>query len=181
MSSKNVLLLVLDSVPDERIRAAVRQRRAADVTVHVVAPASGTGVLKWLAGDEDEARAEAEDLAVRTAEAIEADVETEVGDRDPVLAVQDALSMFPADEIVVAGDASPETENALRRLGVPVSRLNGQPEPTDEESGAEAVAHEMARGQRDETPFLLLGAVGAVALGAIVIISLIAFLVFWLA
>lgn len=182
MSSRNVLLVVLDPVPDERIRAAVQARKEnADVTVHVVVPASSAGVLQWLTGAEDEGRAEAGELAGRTADAIEAEVETEVGDRDPLLAVQDALSTFRADEIVVAGEASAETEDALGRFGLPVSRLNGQPEPAEERTGVRAVAHDVARGRSEETPVVLLGVVGAVCLGAIALISLIAFLFFWLA
>jgi hypothetical protein len=109
------------------------------------------------------------------------EVETEVGDRDPVLAVEDALSTFHADEIVLAGEASAEIEAALRDLGLPVSHLNGRRPASGEETGAGAVAHQLARGYRTETPFVLLAIVGAVALSAIALISLISFLVFWLA
>jgi hypothetical protein len=182
MSSRNVLLLVLEPFPDEKLRAAVQSRQAAgDVIVHVVAPAASSGVLQWLTGDDQEAREEAEELASRTADAVPAEVETEVGDRDPVLAVEDALSTFHADEIVLAGEASAEIEAALRDLGLPVSRLNGRRPASGEEGGAGKVAHQLALGYRTETPFVLLAIVGAVALGAIALISLISFLVFWLA
>jgi hypothetical protein len=175
-------MVVLDSFPDEKLRAAVRSRQeGADVAVHVVAPAASSSVLQWLTGADDEARAEAEELAAQTADAVPAEVETEVGDRDPVLAVQDALSTFPADEILVAGEASPDIEAALADLGVPVSRLNGSPVAAGEESTAQSVAHEVARGRRAETPFVLIAIVGAVSIAAIALISLISFLVFWLA
>jgi hypothetical protein len=119
MSSRNVLLVVLEPFPEEKVRAAVQSREeVADVTVHVVAPTVSSGVLQWLTGDDHEAHVEAEELASRTADAFEAEVETEVGDRDPVLAVEDALSTFHADEIVLAGEASAEIEAALRDLGL---------------------------------------------------------------
>ncbi len=187
MSSRNVLLVVLDPIPGEEIRAAVRSRQAQDdVTVHVVAPAVTAGMLQWLTGADDEARAEAAELAVEAVEAVETvsvDVEGEVGDRDPVLAVEDALSLFPADEIVLAGVASAETEAALRGLGLPVSRLNGPPargeSGDDGETGG--VVTEVARGRSQRTPLVLLGAVGGVVLGAIAFISLITLLIVWLA
>jgi hypothetical protein len=182
MSSRNVLVVVLDPVPDERIRSAVQAREeVADVTVHVVAPAAGVGVLQWLTGAEDEARAEADERASRTADAVDVEVETEVGDRDPLVAVQDALAAFPADEIVLAGEASAEIEAKLRRFDLPVSRLNGAPAQPGEETGTETVAREVARGGSPQTPVLLLGVVGGVLLVAILLISLITFLVSWVA
>jgi hypothetical protein len=182
MSSRNVLLVVLEPFPDEKIRAAVQSRaELGDATVHVVAPAVSSGMLRWLTGDDHEARAEAEELASRTADALEAEVETEVGDRDPVLAVEDALSTFQADEIVLAGEASADIEEALRDLGLPISHLNGGSAGAREERGGEAVAHQLARGYRTETPFVLLAIVGAVTISAIALISLISLLVFWLA
>jgi hypothetical protein len=177
-----VLIVVLDPVSDDEIgRAIAKRKKAGDVSVHVVAPATDVGPLQWLTGAEDEARAEAEQLADRTAHAVDADVETEVGERDPLLAVEDALRVFPADEILLAGTADEKVEAALRRLGLPITRLNGGGEVTGAEAtGAEAVARDFAQGRRPETPFVVVGTVGAIALAAIVLISLIAFLIVWL-
>jgi hypothetical protein len=182
MSTRNVLILVLDPVPEDKIQKAVETRKEEeDVTVHVVAPAAGVGPLQWLTGAEDEARAEAEQLADRTADAVDAEVETEVGEHDPVLAVEDALRVFPADEILVAGSADDKAEAALRRLGLPISRLDGGGQVTGEEAtGAEALARDVAQGRTAETPFVILSAVSAVVLVAIVVISLIAILIIWL-
>jgi hypothetical protein len=182
MSSRNVLVVLFESAPAEKVQEAVQARQEfADVTVHVVAPATTTGALQWLTGDEDAAREEAEGLAARAAEAVEGEVETEVGDRDPLLAVQDALGTFRADEIVVAGEASAETEEALRRLGLPVSRLDGEPERDGKETGAGAVARGVARGRSSQTPLVALGIVGGVVLSTVVLVSLIVLLVYWLA
>ena len=185
MSSRNLLLVVLDPVPGEEIRAALQKLEGQDdVTVHVVAPAVNAGMLQWLTGDEDQARAEAAELAVQTVEVVETvdvDVDAEVGDRDPVLAVEDALSTFPADEIVLAGEAGEETETALRGLGLPVSRLDGGDAHGGEEIDGEGVVREVARGQSPQTPFVLLGVVGGVVLGAVAFISLVTLLIVWLA
>jgi hypothetical protein len=72
--------------------------------VRVVAPAVEQSWLQWLTNAEDDARAQAERTAEELAAAAEADaehVEVEVGDSDPLLAVEDALRTFDADEIVV--------------------------------------------------------------------------------
>jgi transcriptional regulator of acetoin/glycerol metabolism len=182
MTTRNILILALDPVAEDKIQEAVEIRKEAeDVSVHVVAPAAGVGALQWLTGAEDEARAEAEQLADRTADAVDAEVETEVGEHDPVLAVEDALRVFPADEILVAGTADEKAEAALRRLGLPISRLDGGDQVTGEEAtGAEALARDVTQGRTAETPFVVLSAVSVVILVAIVAISLIAFLVIWL-
>jgi hypothetical protein len=182
MASRNVLILVLDPVPDEKIQKAIAARKdVEDLNVHVVAPAAGVGPLQWLTGAEDEARAEAEQLADRTADAVDADVETEVGEHDPLLAVEDALRVFPADEILVAGTADEKAEAALRRLDLPISRLDGGREIAGEEAtGAEALARDAAQGRSPETPFVVVSSVAAVVTVVVVLISLIAFLVLWL-
>src|ERR687897_298938 len=135
--------------------------------------------FQWLTGEVDEARAEAEELADRTAHAVEADAEVEVGERDPVLAVQDALALFPADEILVAGTADEKTEAALRDLGLPISRVGpGGAVGGEEATGAEAVARGVAAGKSEETPFVVVGSVALILFAVIALISLIAFLVF---
>jgi hypothetical protein len=183
MSSRNVLLVALDPVLEDQVRTAIAERTEdEDVIVHVVAPVANVGKFQWLTGADDEARAEAAELADRTAEAVEAEVETEVGERDPLLAVEDALALFPADEILVAGTADEKTEAGLRRLGLPISRVGRGGEVGGEApTGAESYARDVAQGQRDETPFVIIGTVAAILFALIALISLIAFLAFWLA
>lgn len=178
MSSRNVLVLALDPVPEEDIRAAIAERRdGGDVDVLVVAPASNLSSLQWLAGEEDEARAEASELAERAADAVPAHAEAAVGDSDPALAVQDALSEFPADEIVVAGQPDTELDARLRELGPPVSLLEGSGRET---GTAEDLTREVARGRSAGTPFALLGIVGAVVIGVFAVVTAIALLVYFL-
>lgn len=183
MANRNLLLVVLEPVPDEAIRQALADRNGADeVNVHVVAPATHVGRFQWLTGATDEARAEAEELADQTAQAVDAEVETEVGEHDPVLAAQDALALFPADEILVAGTASERVEAGLRDLGLPISRVGGGgPVGAEHPGEAEAVARDVAEGKRDETPFVIVATVALVIFGVVAVVSLISFLVFWLA
>ncbi len=96
-------VLVVSSVPDAP--GALRDALGGDIgAVHVVAPAVRQSRLQWLTNAEDDARAEAQRTAEEVASATEGEaehVEAEAGDSDPLLAVEDALRTFDADEIVV--------------------------------------------------------------------------------
>jgi hypothetical protein len=98
---KNVL--VVSSVPDAP--AGLRDALGGDLgDVKVVSPAVKQSRLQWLTNEDDDARLDAERTAEQVARAAEGDaahVEAEAGDSDPLLAVEDALRTFPADEIVV--------------------------------------------------------------------------------
>jgi hypothetical protein len=105
-----------------------------DAELRVVATASDLSPLAWLATDEDKARREAGQRAADVGEAVapEADeVETEVGDTDPVQAIEDALRTFPADELLLVtrpDDAAGWLEEgaaaeALARFSLPVTHL----------------------------------------------------------
>jgi len=127
-----VLVVVTSRVGADEIRSTVASRFDEDADVRVVAPVSGLLRVEWLTSDEDAARAEAADRADRVAEAIPSPkVETATGDVDPLLAIQDALREFPADEIVVVTrpeeDASwlerGSGEEAKQRFPVPVTHL----------------------------------------------------------
>jgi hypothetical protein len=87
---------------------ALGARMSADVSegeVLVVAPALNSRVRRWLS-DEDEARRHAQQRAAAIVDLLVrggVHAEGRVGDADPLLAIADALSTFPADEIVIAG------------------------------------------------------------------------------
>ena len=129
-------LLVVTTVPTDAslLRDQVRERTGdAAAEIRIVAPAADVSPLQWLASDEDEARGEAEQIAEDAGRAVEgeATVETEVGDPDPVQAIEDALRTFPADEVIVVTRAGEEASwlekdtdaAALDRFGLPVTRL----------------------------------------------------------
>ena len=98
---RNVLVVSSVADPPRELHAALGD----DVDeVRVVAPAVEQSRLQWLTNEEDDARAEAKRTAEDVAAAAEGEaehVETEVGDANPLLAVEDALRTFDADEIVV--------------------------------------------------------------------------------
>lgn len=179
MSPRNVLLVVFDDVSEAQLRETLGTRNG-ELNVHVVAPATHVGKFQWLTGATDEARADAQELAERAADAVDAE-ETEVGEHDPVLAAQDALALFPADEILLAGTTDEKTEAGLRGLGLPISRVGGGRVGGEGASEAEIVAHDVAEGRRDETPFVVVGTVALFIFAVIALVSVIAFLVFWLA
>ena len=94
---------------------------ATDVVVIVPALASKTEALT---GAVDDRRAEAEQTALSLTRTLSRDgrnVRGEVGADDPVLAVEDALRAFGADEVLVVGDEA-MAENIRGRVAVPVRR-----------------------------------------------------------
>ena len=81
---------------------------------------------------DDDARIEAAERADKLAEAAPTDdVESRVGDSDPVKAIEDALRTFPADELIVVTLADEDAgwlekgsgEKALNRFSLPVTHL----------------------------------------------------------
>jgi hypothetical protein len=89
----------------------------AEVLVVVPALAATVGALT---GAVDDRRADAEATAVALESALPG-ARVEVGADDPARAVEDALRMFGADEVLVVGDA--KMADAIReRVAIPVSR-----------------------------------------------------------
>jgi hypothetical protein len=134
MSGKRVLVVATAPIEASELRERLRGHAGPDADVRVVAPASDLSPLEWLANDEDEARGEAAEIAGEAERAVEpeaARVETEVGDSDPVQAIEDALRRFPAEEVLVVtrrGDEATWLEKdaaaeASERFGLPVTQL----------------------------------------------------------
>jgi len=134
MGRKKLLVVATALVEPGRLREAVVSHGGEGAEIHVVAPASDVSPLQWLANDEDGARVEAGGIAAEAAGTLgrqAARTEAEVGDTDPVQAIEDALRTFPADEVLVVthrdDDASwleqDLAEEARERFGVPVTRL----------------------------------------------------------
>ena len=127
---RRLLVVVTTDVPDATLSELVLRRAGEDAEVRVVAPASDISRLDWLTNAEDDARGEASSLAESAADAAPtADVKAEVGDSDPIKAIEDALREFSADEVLVVtrpdDDASwleeGSGETAQTRFRVPVS------------------------------------------------------------
>jgi hypothetical protein len=126
------VLVVTTSDAAADVEGVVRAHAGPDAEVHIVAPASKISWLDRLTNAEDDARADAAERAAEAAEAAPGDqVEPHVGDVDPLLAIEDALRMFRADEVVVLTAPEEEAswlesglgEKASERFAVPVTHL----------------------------------------------------------
>jgi hypothetical protein len=117
------------TLADEVARRAI----AAPTDVLVVAPALNSRLRHWLS-DVDEALARArERLGLATTALRQRGViaRGEIGDADPLLAIEDALAGFPANEIVIATLPVGRSnwierglvEKATARFGIPVVHL----------------------------------------------------------
>jgi GABA permease len=83
------------------IRSRAGDRRA---VVRVVSPALNSPLKTWTS-DEDQARAAAQgrlDASVQSLRAVGLDASGEIGDGDPVQAIEDALRTFQPDELIVS-------------------------------------------------------------------------------
>jgi hypothetical protein len=134
MERKKLLVVTTAPVEAGPLREAVRSHAGEETEIRVVAPASDVSPLQWLASDEDKARDEAAGRARQAAGAVEPEAsrtETEVGDTDPVQAIEDALRTFPADEVVVVTHGDDDAgwleqgsaDEARERFGIPITRL----------------------------------------------------------
>jgi hypothetical protein len=130
--ARRVLVVTTANDPQESVASLVRQHAGEDAEVRVIAPASKISWLDWLTNDEDAARREAAQRVEVASEAAPVDqVEAEVGDVDPLQAIEDALREFPADEVLVLTPPDQQAEwlekglgeRAQRRFSVPVTQL----------------------------------------------------------
>ncbi len=100
--AKKVLALVSEPISRDALRSAAGPGIEEDAEVLVIAPAL-TGKVRWITSDMDAAIDRAEAVQEETVERLDEegiDAAGDTGESDPLLAVQDALQTFPADEIV---------------------------------------------------------------------------------
>src|SRR5918912_1922963 len=105
---KKILALVSEPISADALRAAVGPEDADNAEVLVVAPALNTRRRFFLA-DPDPAIERAEEVQEETVERLEeegVDAAGDTGEEDPLLALQDALATYDADEIVLFTHAS---------------------------------------------------------------------------
>jgi hypothetical protein len=105
-AARRILVVANEAVDTDALRDTLRfrTRKERDVDVLIVAPALNSRLRYWLS-DEDAARHAAAERLTRALERLrEAGFAAEglVADADPLRAIDDALALFPADEIVVA-------------------------------------------------------------------------------
>ena len=99
-----LLVVANETVGGDELLALVRDHATPGTQVLVVSPALNTRVRTWTS-DEDGARDAAQqrlDASIERLAAVGIRARGEIGDGDPVQAVEDALRGFPADEIVLS-------------------------------------------------------------------------------
>jgi hypothetical protein len=101
---RRILVVANETVAGRALRGEIVLRALPDALVLVVCPALNSPIRHWVS-DEDHARAEAQKrLDGSLAALAQAGVAArgEVGDADPIRAMEDALRTFGADEIVLS-------------------------------------------------------------------------------
>jgi hypothetical protein len=130
---KKILALVSEPISGDALRAAVGEQDAEDAEVLVVAPALNTKKRFFLA-DPDPAIERAEDVQEESVERLDEagiDAAGDTGEEDPLLALQDALVTYEADEIVLFTHAGGErnwledglVEQAKEHFDAPVRHM----------------------------------------------------------
>jgi hypothetical protein len=130
---KKIIALVTEPISADVLRSAVGRETAEEAEVLVVAPALNSKV-KFLTSDPDDAIARAEAVQEETVERLDEegiDAAGDTGESDPLLALQDALTTYDADEIVlcVHGEGGRNwqeegfVDEARERFGKPVKQL----------------------------------------------------------
>jgi hypothetical protein len=173
-AAENVLVVLLDEDPDlAAVRGALGGSRNA--SVRLVAPVH-SGPLEWYATDEDEAHADADARAADAERAIAPMAEGAAGERDPVLAVEDVLSEFRADRILVVGDADAAMDESLHRFGVRVEHLGA----TRQGGGFQETGRAIMSGRSAGTPYAVFGGAMLVLGTVVALLLLLAALILWI-
>ena len=133
-NERRILVIANDTVGGGRLRDEISTRSEGyDEHVLVVTPALNSHIRHW-ASDEDNARLEAQkrlDASLARLRAGGIDARGEVGDAEPLQAMEDALRLFGADEIIIS--THPEgrshwlekgiVDSARERFAVPITHV----------------------------------------------------------
>jgi hypothetical protein len=121
---RRILVVANEAVTGDTLRKLLDLEPDDGSELLVVAPALTGRVAFWTSADDAARDVAAERLRRSLAELRAVDVAAEgmVGDADPLLAIDDALRLFPADEIVVATHTARDA-NWLERRVVTHARL----------------------------------------------------------
>ena len=131
---KRVLVVANETVAGAKLRDCIRaETGSGDSTVLVLCPALNSPLRHW-ASDEDGARTAAEERLARSVAELQRlgiDARGEVGDADPVQAIEDALRTFGADVIIVSTHPKGRSNwlergvvgTARDRFGVPIEHV----------------------------------------------------------
>jgi hypothetical protein len=132
--TQRILVVANETLSGRALRSEITQRSGSRRTeLHVVIPALNTKVKHWT-NEEDDARAAAQQrldtlLGRLRAEGLEAG--GDIGDADPVQAMEDALRLFPANEVIISTHPPGRSnwlerevvERATERFDLPVTHV----------------------------------------------------------
>ncbi len=133
-NERRILVIANETVGGERLREEIRSRSEGfDEQVFVVCPALNTPLRHW-ASDEDGARVQAQERLNTSLSRLRdagVDAKGEIGDAEPLQAMEDALRLFGADEIIIS--THPEgrshwlekgiVDAARERFAVPITHV----------------------------------------------------------
>jgi hypothetical protein len=124
MAGRRILVVANETVAGRELLDELKRRTAGgDADVLVVAPALNTR-LRYLFADVDHARELAEQRLAGSIETLRAngiEARGAVGDSNPLVAIEDALFEFDADEIIISTHP-PERSNWLEKKTVDRAR-----------------------------------------------------------
>jgi len=131
---RRILVVANETVGGETLRKTIRERSAGFRSqVLVVSPALNSPLKHWVSDDDEARKAAQERLDRSLARLREADIEArgEIGDGEPLQAIEDALRTFGADEIIIS--THPEgrsnwlekgvVSGARERFAVPITHV----------------------------------------------------------
>jgi hypothetical protein len=131
---RHILVVANETVGGKQLRDEIRKRSEGyREQVFVVCPALNSPLRHW-ASDEDPARAAAQDRLRASLDRLQElgiEARGEVGDGDPLQAIEDALRTFGADEIIVSTHPPERSrwiekgvvERARQRFAVPITHV----------------------------------------------------------
>jgi hypothetical protein len=193
--ARRIVILANEVIGDQAlVREIVRHTKGRPAKARIVAPALVKSPLDLAAGDVDDEIDEARHRLEASTAALEQSgipATGDVGEADPVLALEDALRMFPADEVIIVAHPRERAtwleqdvvERARREVDVPITVIEIGPGEDDRAGGAAVKAvrevssarsqeagegreatYDIPMSTRDKLA-LLIGIAGTIALG----------------
>lgn len=168
--SHRLLVLAAAAVEGESLRdEVVRHLAGRSAQLHLIAPALSDSAFAHAMGDVDEPRQLAQERLDRSLETLREDrvrVSGDVGDADPLLAIDDGIGIFSPDEILVITHPDEQArwleddifERARRQFQLPITHVTvdsegeGIAEVESSESGTDPSPDTEVEGESRNTP-----------------------------
>jgi hypothetical protein len=123
-----ILVLTSEPITADSLRTALGSSADDDTHVMVVAPALHESPLQFWLSDADEAISRAETVSRETLHNLDAGgvaATADTGDSDPAQAIEDALTTYPAERVIVFTHAA-DSDDERYREGVDRDELEAQ-------------------------------------------------------